>query len=182
MTKKSETWKSDKTLDCESVSTKNFWYTRGEFKEVSKLPTPHIRSILEFMYKRADYKRGSAIEIMNSGVKHWKTPYYEHVAKLSIKCYCYEHFPAYVKIVNTLLERGHYANNCVSTPEKLGIQDKSSFLDKTKVQNQLMFDKDCGISEYFEKKRTYVTVDELEARLKKLEDVINNQTTQRNLA
>ena len=64
MTKKSEVWKADKTLNCESVSTTKYWYTQGEFKEAAKLPTPHITSILEFMYRRADYKRQIAIDIM----------------------------------------------------------------------------------------------------------------------
>lgn len=153
MTQKSEIWKSDKTLDCESVSTKSFWYTKGEFKEATELPTPHIKSILEFMYKRADYKRNIAIGVMECPVDKWKTPYYKNTAESDILYYCRQHFPAYKTFYDTLIVR----HSKMPYPKEFGIDNESPFRSDPESPE------DVGKN---------VNIDKVEARLKKLEDII----------
>ena len=97
---------SNKTLNCESLATQTYWYTaNGEYKLARLLSTPHIKSILGFMYKRANYKRQLAVEVMTGGVESFKTSYYLYIASMNIYTYCREHFPTYEILCSTLNAR-----------------------------------------------------------------------------
>ena len=127
MTEKSETWRASKTLDCESVSTKRFWVSKRGIEAISKLTSPHMCSIMEFMFRRANYKRDNAISVIKGDIDAWKIPYYIDVSRMSIQSYCNEHFPSYANIRDTLLERNHYDKSRIPRPEQFGIQNDSPY-------------------------------------------------------
>ena len=168
MTKRSQSWEAVKTLNCESVATKNYWYTSdGKFLKAPTLTTPHLQSILGFLYRRANYKRQVAIDVMSSPISKWKTPYYDYIARMSIREYCVEHFPTYDRLHKELCDRDYEA---VPTAAECGLNWNSPY---PLSQQTLSYDYETNIESPYAKRHRLVTQLEKKATiLDKIESLL----------